>query len=221
VPGPGGGLAGEYVLRALDECRLTAEATHGLRHLDADRPTAQDEQAPRNRLHAGRLAAAPDPLQVAQAGHGRHDRVCAVREDDVLGAVAHAVDLDDTRSGEPSVATEQVDPLLRQPGLLAGVGVVRHHEVAPRQCRVDVDVRGRRRVPGGLYGLPGTQERLGRNAGPVGAFTAHQLALDDGDAKATLSQRPGAVLARRACAEDDDVVVGAHGELLRPSRRRA
>ena len=72
--------------------------------------------------------------------------------------------------------------------------------------------------------LARTQQRLGRDAGPVGALAADELALDDGDAQAALRERAGAVLARRAAAEHDHVVV-AHvrqlgARLLRDHVRR-
>ena len=109
-----------------------------------------------------------------------------------------------------------------QPLLLAGVGVVGDHEVAPGQRRLDVDLRGRRRVARRVHGLARAQQRLGRDAGPVGALAADQLALDDGDPQAALGQRAGAVLAGRAAAEDDHVVVVAHAaEPAVPRARRA
>ena len=49
---------------------LAAEATNGLRHLDADRPAAEHQQPARDGLHAGHLAVRPDPLELAQAGIG-------------------------------------------------------------------------------------------------------------------------------------------------------
>ena len=55
------------------------------------------------------------------------------------------------------------------------------------------------------------EQRLGRDARPVGALAADELAFDDGDAQPALGQRAGAVLARRAAAEHDDVVVGHDG----------
>ena len=91
----GAGSRGEHVLAALDERHLAAEAANGLRHLDADRAAAEDEQPARHRLHAGHLAVRPDALELAQARDRRHDRVGAVGEDDVLGRVPNAVDLDD------------------------------------------------------------------------------------------------------------------------------
>ena len=55
------------------------------------------------------LAVGPDAVELAQARDRRDDRVGAVREDDVLGGVAHAVDLDHARPGEPAGAAQQVD----------------------------------------------------------------------------------------------------------------
>ena len=142
----GAGSRDEHVLGALDERHLAAEAANGLRHLDADRPAAEHEQPPRDGLHAGRLAVGPDALELAQARDRRHDRVGAGRDDDVLGGVAHAVDLDDADPGEPAAAAQQVDAAAREPALLARVGVVRDHEVAPGERRLDVDLRARRRL---------------------------------------------------------------------------
>ena len=134
------GLARQHVLGALDERHLAAEAAHGLRHLDADRPAAEHEQAPRDGLHAGHLAVRPDALELAQARDRRHDRVGAGRDHDVLGRVRHAVDLDHARPGEPAASAQQVDAGAGEPALLPGVGVVRHHEVAPGERRRDVDL---------------------------------------------------------------------------------
>ena len=129
------GLAREHVRGALDERDLAAEAAHGLRQLDADRAAAEHEQPPRDGLHAGRLAVRPDAVELAQARDRRHERLGAVREHDVLGGVADAVDLDRADAGEPAAAAQQVDAVVGEPALLAGVGVVRDHEVAPGERR--------------------------------------------------------------------------------------
>src|SRR5207253_733218 len=55
------------------------------------------------------------------------------------------------------------------------------------------------------------------DAGPVGALSPDQLALDQGDPEAALGEGARAVLARRAAAEDDRVVVTHPG--ARPGRR--
>ena len=88
------------MLRSFDDHHLAAEAANGLRHLDADRAAAQHEHAARDLLHAGHLAVRPDAFELAEAGDRRHDGVGAVRQDDVLGSVSHAVDLDHARPGE-------------------------------------------------------------------------------------------------------------------------
>ncbi|HET6774236.1 MAG TPA: hypothetical protein VFH36_13050 [Acidimicrobiales bacterium] len=204
------GLAGEHVVGAVRDGDLAAEAAHGLRHLDADRPGAEHEQAAGDGSHAGRLAAAPEAVELAQTRDGRHDRIGTIRQHDVLGGVAHPVDLDHARPGEPARAAQQVDARPRQPALLAGVGVVRDHEVTPPQRGLDVDLGVRRGVARGMHRLAGAQQGLGRDARPVGALAPDQLTLDDRDTQSTLGQRAGAVLARRAAAEDDDVVVAGH-----------
>ena len=67
--------------------------------------------------------------------------------DDVLGRVAHAVDLDRARCRRAGrLPRSSVDALLGQPALLPGVGVVGDHEVAPGERRLDVDLGGRRRL---------------------------------------------------------------------------
>ena len=204
------GLAGEDMLGALNEGHLSAEAAYGLRHLGADRAAAEYQQAPRDGFHAGHLAVGPDAVEVAQAPDGRHDRIRAGRQDHLPGGVAYAVDLHHARPGKPAGPAQQFDALARQPALLPGVGIVRDHEVAPGERRLDLDLRGGRRLACPLHRFAGAQQRLGRDAGPVGALTSHQLALDEGDPQAALGERPGAVLARRAAAHNDDVVVVAH-----------
>ena len=204
------GLAGQDVPGALDQGHLPAEAAHGLRHLGPDGSAAEYQQPPRDGLHAGHLAVGPDAVELAQARDGRHHRIGAGGHDHVPGGVTHAVDLHHAWPGQPAGPAQQVDALARQPALLPGIGIVRDHEVAIGERRLDVDLRVGRRVARGLHRLTGAQQRLGRDARPVGALTPDQLALDQGDPQAALGQRPGAVLAGRAAAYDDDVVVGVH-----------
>ena len=106
---------------------------------------------------------------------------------------------------------DQVDPVLAEPALLPGVGVVGHHEVAPGERGLGVDRRRRGRLVGRVGGLAGAQERLRRDARPVRALAADQLALDERDAKAALGERARAVLAGRAAADHDHVVVAHSG----------
>ena len=216
------GLAGQHAVGALDEHRLAAETAHDLRHLDARRAAAQHEQAARDGLHARRLAGAPHALELTQSRDRGHDRIRAGRHDDVLRGVPDAVDLDHAGAGQPARAAQQVDAPLRQPALLAGVGVVRDHEVPPGQRGLDVDLGARPGVARALHRLARAQQGLGRDARPVGALAADQLSLDDGDAQSARRQRRGAVLAGGAAAEDDHVVVIARAHrYLRRLRRSA
>jgi hypothetical protein len=89
--------------------------------------------------------------------------------------------------------------------------VLRDHEVAPGERRRDVDLRTRRRVVGVVSCFTRTKQGLGRDASPVGALAADELAFDDRDAQAALGKRAGAMLAGCAGADDDDVVVAQDG----------
>ena len=204
-------LVDEHVRGRLDQGHLAAQAAHGLRHLGADRAAAEDEQPPRDGLHAGHLAVGPGPFQLTQPGDGRHHRVGPGRHDHVPGGVPHAVDLDHARPGEPPRPAQQVDALVRQPALLPGVGVVRDHEVTPGKRRRHVDLRAGADLACALHRLAGAQQRLGRDARVVRALAADQLALHQGHAQAAVGQRPGAVLAGRAATHHDDVVLHGSG----------
>ena len=109
------------------------------------------------------------------------------------------------------MAADQVDALVGEPALLPGVGVVRDHVVPPGERSIHVDVRHRRRFVRGVRGLAGAKQRLRRDARPVRALAADELALDDRDAQAAGGEGARTVLAGRAGADDDDVVVGHDG----------
>ena len=89
-------------------------------------PAAEDEQPARHRLHAGHLAVGPDALELAQARDRRHDRVGAARPATTCSAVWRTPSTS-TTPGPASrpVPAQQVDAVVGQPALLAGVGVVR------------------------------------------------------------------------------------------------
>ena len=57
----------------------------------------------------------------------------------MVGGMARAVHFDNTGAGQTASATQKVDAGVSQPALLAGVEVVRDHEVPPRKRSVDVD----------------------------------------------------------------------------------
>src|SRR5262249_18945480 len=149
-------FAGEQVPTGRGEDHLATQAAYRLGHLDADRAAAEHDQLPGNGLHTGDLAVGPDVLQVTQARDGRYGRVRAGGHDDMFGGVAHALDLDHARPGQPAGAAQQVDALAGEPAFLAGVGVAGDHEVTPGQCRLGVGLRGGRRLPRAVYRLART-----------------------------------------------------------------
>ena len=197
------GLAGQHVLRALDQGDLTAQAAHGLGHLGAHRAAAQDQQAAGDRLHPGHLAVGPHAVQLAQARDRRYHRIRAGRQHHVAGGVAPSGHLDHAGAGQLAGAADQVDAVVRQPPLLPGVGVVRHHEVPVGQRGLDVHLGGGPRLERAVHGLARAQQGLGRDAGVVGALAPGQLALDHGDLEPAAGQLAGAVLTGRACPHHD------------------
>ena len=128
----------------------------------------------------------------------------------MVRGVAHTVDLDDSRAGEPPAAAQQVDAPIGQQALLAGVGVVGDHEVTPGKRRLDIHLGARGGLARPMDRLARPQQRLRRDASPVGALPAHELALHDRHAQTALRQSARTVLARRAATEHDHVIVAAH-----------
>ena len=114
-------LPGQHVPAALDDGRVAAETVDSLGHLHPDGASAQDQQPPRHRLHAGRFAVGPDALELAQARNRGDDRLGAVRQHHMVGGMPDAVDLDDAGAGQPSGPAQQVDALVGQPALLSGI----------------------------------------------------------------------------------------------------
>ena len=104
-------LARQHVVHALDERDRSAQAVHGLRHLDSDRAAAQHEQPARHLGQRGHLAVRPDAVQLAQAGDGRDHGVRPGRDHDVVRGVGLVADLDAARAGEPRRPAQHLDAL--------------------------------------------------------------------------------------------------------------
>src|SRR4051812_43114974 len=183
-------------------------------------PAPSTRQAAGHLAQARRLAVGPDARQAAETGDGRDRGVRARRDDDVRGEIGLLADDDAAGAVEASGAPDDLDPRALRPRRLTGVPVVADHEVAPREDgrrirAAAVDGLGRAgRLARGLERLAGAQQRLGRDAAPVRALAAEQLALHDRDPQAAVRQPRGAVLAGRPAAEDDDVEGGAHADPL-------
>ena len=220
----------QETILALDDDHLRAERAEHLGHLHTDGSAAHDEEPLGNLGRPGRLAVAPEADQLLEAGHRRQARGGSGRNDDVGRDEAASTHLDDARPGEPTVAPDDLDPLGLCPCNLVAVVVVVDHEVPPaegaggRDRPVRHPLARARGVARCGQGLPRAEQRLGRHARVVVAFSAEQLALDDGHVPARVGQEPGAVGGRRATPEDQDVVgprllIERHGAQLIPARR--
>src|SRR3954452_632919 len=201
--------------RIFDDGDLAAESPYCLRHLHTHSAATEHEHALRHRLHACHLAVGPKPVELTQSRHWRHDRICTRRDHDVVGGVTRAVDLDRARPSEPSAASDQRDALICQPPLLTGVGVVGHHEVAPVEGGRRVDLRSAGGVICASCCFAGAQQRLRRDARPVGALATDEFTLDERDPQSALGERAGAMLSGGAATYDDHVVVVHDGRSVR------
>ena len=92
------------------------------------------------------------------------------------------------------LAPQQVDAVVGKPPLLAGVGPVGDHEVAPGERRLDVDLGARRRLAGALDRLARPQQRLRRDARPVRALAP------DSSRSTIATRRPPSASAPAQCS---------------------
>jgi len=109
--------------------------------------------------------------------------------------------------GDPGGALDDRGPGLLPALDLGGVVEVADHVVVVVAQPRPVNVGGGH--PGGPAGLApdlrGAQQRLGRDARPVGALPADQLPLDDRDPPPGVQQPPGGGLPAHAHPDDDHV----------------
>jgi hypothetical protein len=148
------------MLRRLDERHLPTQATHNLCELDTSRSASEHDQPFGHSLHRGRLVRAPDTIELSQAGNRGDDRVSAIGKDDVVGGVPSVIDLDHSRPGEATAATQQGDPTVGQPLRSFGIGVVRDHEVAPIKRRLHIHLSASSSLACAVHRLPRTQQCL-------------------------------------------------------------
>jgi hypothetical protein len=205
-------LVREHAVGALDDGHGGAHPPQRLAELHADRAGAEHEQPPGNLRHPGGLAVGPDAVELAQAGDRWDHGVRSRREHDLRGRIRAVADDHATGPVQSRVTAEHGDPLGLGPGRLAGVVVSADHEVAPGEGGGGVERAGHGLAGAGRLascgdGLARAQQRLRRDAAPVRAFAAEQLALDDRHAQVAGGQAGGAVLAGRSAADDDDVEV--------------
>ena len=134
------------------------------------------------------------------------DRIRSSRHHDVVGGMAHAIHFDNTYSSQPANTAQQSNALGREPALLAGIGVVGNHVIAPRKRRGNVNLGSCRRFARLVNRLPRAQQRLGRDTRPVRALATHQSSLHKSNPKTAVRQLARTVLAWRTAAYDNDVI---------------
>jgi hypothetical protein len=143
---------------------------------------------------------------------GGDDRVGSGGDDDCVCLEHAPVCLDASGTGDPARLLGHSDAALLVASDLLRVVVVRDHVVAvrgearPVECGRS-DAGGSRAL---TLQLGRAEQRLRRDAAPVGAFAADQLLLDESDLQIRLRQRVERDLACGACAEDDDVEFLGH-----------
>src|SRR5207237_4146816 len=133
-------LTRKHVFHAFYELHLDAHARECLRHLNADRTRAEDDEALGKLLQPGGLAVRPDAVELAKALDRRDHRVRAGRDHDVCGLVGVAGDLDPAGPGYARGPANQVDALLVEPLDRTGVVVVGNLEVAPSERGAHIEL---------------------------------------------------------------------------------
>ena len=128
-------------------------------------------------------------------------------------------DVDRSLTDQSAGAPDERRADLVEPLHLAVVAPVRRHVVALGERRGDVqgpgDGLGRAGHPAcGREDVAGPDEGLRRNAAPVRAFAAHELALDERDGEPARGAAADGVLTGRPASDDDDVVGVAHRSSL-------
>ncbi len=220
-------LAGErFLLRqqgaAGDEVDPRSKPCIRGREFDADDSAAEDGEAFRHVLHAGRVAARPWPA-LPEAGEvgKRGDRTGAhgyrVSGRELRHRAVGRRDGDLARRGQNRVTAHQVDAGAREPFDPTVVGPVARHPVATSEHGSDVELSGDRLARSSHFAR-GPQERtaaqqcLRRHAGPVGALAPDELRLHDDSVHSALGGPVGDVLTDRAGSDHDHVVLGCvHG----------
>jgi len=125
----------------------------------------------------------------------------------VFGLERPPVDLHSTRTCQTGGALDDGGAGLLVSADLLGVVEVADHVVAVVTERRPFEVgRGQARHPAGLRpGFGRAQQGLGRDARPIGAFAADQLALDYRHPLARLEQAPGSTLAAGTKADENHI----------------
>jgi hypothetical protein len=221
-------LEAEKARTGFDDSDLRAEAGESLAELDADRSTAEHRQRGGQLARHGGLAVRP-VVHLVQPRDGRDGGGTSVGDhdglarDQLLAPHLHRPQVHQL----PLAAHELCAGRLESGSGTCVVEVAGHPEHPFRNLRkVDVPFHTRGGQGAGatrfLERLAGAQQRLRRDASPVGTLAAHKLALDDNQRKAAPFKPSRDGLARDTAAQADDVkLLWQPAHLLHRSRAEA
>lgn len=195
---------------------LGAEALPEGCHLDADPAAADDDEPGGDGAGIGAVPVRPGAGLVDARDVGQHRATAGGDGHGVPGdeGVACAVvpgDGDPAGAVDPAVAAEEVGADGLDPLGLPGVVPIGDVAVAAGEDLGGVESAGDG-LPGAVHPLSvgdgdyRSQQCFAGDTGPVGAFTANEFTLHDGDAEAGGTGAVGDVLSDRACAQDDHVM---------------
>ena len=198
---------------------LGAETVEYAGEFDGDIAAADDNDAARQGGQIERLVGRDHMLD---AGDVRHRRVRAGGDQDLVGGVSPAVDLDRVRIDEHAPALDQLDPAvlqhaaidLREPLDLAVFGVDQGGPVEARDRHRPAKTGG---IGKGIGKLRAVYEQLFRDAAADNARAADPAVLADRDARAIAAGAARAGDASRPGADRKHVEIIARHRGLTPS----
>ncbi len=226
-----GVLDGQDLRQQFDHRHLRAHGAVERRELDPDGTGADHQQRLRHPVRRHGLEIGPDQLLV-RLDAGEHARPRAGREDDVLGLIRAGPERPFRRLGlggihgdpagrlERGLAPDHRDLVLpEQEGDALGQPLGDAARAFDHGGGIVGDLLGREPellgVRHQVEHVGRAQQRLGRDAAPVGADAADEVALDHRDLEAELRGADGGDVAAGAGADDDDVE-GSVGHCLGP-----
>ena len=211
----------------LDYAHPRPELAERLRHLDADRTAADDDEM------LGQPGEIEDGLVgevtcLREPGNRRDQGPRAGGEHEAPGADALPVHFDRAPAHEPRRALDhrRAQPFEPLDRIVGRDGGDRRVDVLRDRCEIDagaveVDAQGRRPGRQGR-GAGGCEQRLRRHAAPVQALAAHLALFDEDGGRAHLGRARGDRQAGRTGADhaDVDLSLVGHGPPVQPLVRR-
>ena len=211
--------AAQDLLAAIELRHLGAEAVEDRRELARDVAAADDDEATREALEVEDFVRADRAFATAHVGW---HRPAAGGDDDALGRVAHAADLDLMRADDARASAQDRDPgadeqlavdAVQARDLLGAVGLQRR----PVEGRPGNAPAEAVRFLEALGVVGGEAVELLRDAAEVDAGAAERGVFGDGDTRAAHGGHARGADAAAARADDEEIECGLAHAGCRPS----